>query len=118
MPLGAISQQPIDQHAPSSPQGVSHGSHKFTCTNVTLSAAADYPTGGFAVTAVQLGLTTVLVAQAEQIAAATGAVTGGLGNVAYLPSTGKIMCFNNGGTEVAANTNLNGAQVQVWAFGY
>ena len=122
MPLGTVALQntnPSTQGGGSAAPMADGNGLRVTVANVTLSSAADYPAGGFSLTPAQLGMSdAVLFAQAEQIAAASAAVTGGLGNVYYNTATSKLQCFNNGGQEVAANTNLNGAQVQIIAWGY
>jgi len=122
MPLGTVTLQntnPSTQGGGSQAPMADGNGLRVTVANVVLSSAADYPTGGFALSAASLGMAdAVLFAQAEQIAAASGAVTGGLGNVYYNTATNKLQCFNNGGTEVANNTNLNGAAVQIIAWGY
>lgn len=122
MPLGAVTilnSNPATQGGGSAAPMADGNGLIVRVVNVVLSSAADYPAGGFALSVAALGLNdAVLFAQAEQIGAASGAVTGGLGNIYYNTATNKIQCFNNGGTEVAANTNLNGAVAQIIAWGY
>ena len=90
-------------------------------TMTTLTPDASYPTGGYAVTAVQLGL--------SNVAGAVCNIVGGAANNAavaasYNATTGKVQFWVTGGTspvtlaEAAAAANLSGLTVQIIAFGY
>jgi hypothetical protein len=91
------------------------GGLKYTVNNVAFDATT-YVAGGFAV---NVGLPNkVLFSTVTVVAPATGAVTGGLGEVFYNNATGKVQALDNTGVEGAFAASLAGLTVQVLAFGY
>jgi hypothetical protein len=87
------------------------GNLRMVSTIVTLDSS--YPTGGYAVTAAQLGLQVVQHA----ITIPQLVVANGPGSARYAVSTGKLLCYIDSG-EINNATSLTGGSVQVTAFGY
>jgi hypothetical protein len=112
MALGAITAV-VDQATGATVGGVD-GGLRLSVTNIV--GDSSYPTGGSAVTPVQLGLNTVLFSQTE-VAASTGSNCASTGSV-YNASTAKLQCFANTGVEIANTTNLSGITWQVIAWGF
>lgn len=106
-----------DPHSQTQAIPVAVGDLKITVSNITFDATS-YSAGGFSITPAQLGLTTVLFAPCQQIGPSAGAVTGGLGELAYNTSTNKVQVFNSTGVEGAPTTTLSGLTIQIVAYGY
>lgn len=88
-----------------------HGDQRLTVTSVALDAS--YPTGGYAITAAQLGLNSV----AHTISSVSVAGTGGIVHTHYTPSTGKLSCYT-ATAEIANATDVSAETVEITAFGY
>lgn len=93
------------------------GIHKRTITDVTCDD--DYTTGGKAVTAAQLGLSTVISGDAAVITSSTAGDE--LDHVALLPQTdgsAKLICHLATGAECGSSEDHSGVVVRVTALGY
>ena len=116
MALGAITGQIVDPHISTTGGTVpiAVGDVKMVVANIV--GDSSYPTGGSALTPAQLGLTTVLAAQAElQVSAVTAPVATA---ATYLVGTGKFQVWQASGAEMTNATNLSTITFQIIAFGY
>jgi hypothetical protein len=111
MALGAITPVADTSQGLSGP--VNMGALAMTVT--TIVGDSSYPTGGSAVTAANLGLSTVLFSQVGA-SASSGANCASTAQT-YNLSTAKLQCFANTGIEVANTTNLSGLTLTVIAWG-
>jgi hypothetical protein len=90
-------------------------------TLTTITPDTSYPTGGYALTAAQLGLSNVADAVCNIVG---GTTNNGAVAASYNAATGKLQLWATGGTspvtlaEVASTTNVSGVTVKVAAFGY
>lgn len=92
-------------------QELSSGSFRVTVTDVTMDAS--YPTGGLAVTKAQLGLNTVIFAQASIV---TTAAAGAAVDAVYDVANQKVKLIA-AAAEVANAANTTGLVVRVTALG-
>lgn len=86
------------------------GAERYTVTDVTFDSS--YPTGGEALTAADLGLTTVNFAITSIKTAGAGSVT----EAFYVTSTGLLKAYA-AAAEIANTTDLSAVVVQIVAFG-
>lgn len=89
------------------------GSRRVTVTDITLDSS--YPTGGEAVTAANLGLSTVLFAICN-VKAVSGTVN--IANAYYDQANSKLKIYDETPGEVANAADLSSNVVRVLAFGY
>lgn len=89
------------------------GSRRVTVTDVTLDSS--YPTGGEAITAAQLGLSTVLFAFCN-VKAVSGTVN--VANAYYDSANSKIKVYDETPAEVANAASLASVVIRVMAYGY
>jgi hypothetical protein len=88
---------------------------------ITMSGAADYSVGGYALTAAQVGLPSVL--QSGMVTGPSGppnypsAGAGAAVSAQYNPSTSKLQFFGASGSELAANSVVGGIWMMI-ARGY
>jgi len=88
-------------------------------TSTVITGDASYPTGGYALTAAQLGLSVV----GDAIASIAGSATNNAADAAsWNQATGKLQLFTSGTTgalvEQTAATNVSGITVKIIAFGF
>lgn len=117
MALGTVTQQVIDPHLAQA-SSVAIGDVKMTVTNVV--GEASYTTGGPVITAAQLGLNTILFAQAEILAGSGANATSNSMSVVIQAGGGsaKLQCWSNAQAEITSATNVSGVTWQIIAFGY
>jgi hypothetical protein len=119
MALGTITNLAADPHSASQALPMTLGDIKLTITTVV--GDSSYPTGGTALTPLQLGLTTVITAFCTVTGSASNNTAIG---ASYNTSTGKLQTWASTGTspvglaETANATNLSGLTITVFAFGY
>lgn len=84
----------------------------------TLTPDTSYPTGGYAVTPAQLGLSRVSFAMCNAVGSASN---NGAATASYNQATGKVQLFTTGTTgaqvEVASAANVSGITVNILALG-
>ena|SRR6185312_10154157 len=117
MALGTVTQQVIDPHLTQA-SSVAVGDVRLTVTNVV--GEASYTTGGPVVTAAQLGLNTILFAQAEILTGSGANATSNAMSVIIQPGGGsaKLQCWSNAQAEIVSTTNVSGVTWQILALGY
>lgn len=85
----------------------------LTCKLFTVTLDTSYPTGGTAITAAQLGLSTLTTIVPNSASTATG--TWFLG---WNQATSKLMAFTATATETANTTNMSAQFCVIAAYGY
>jgi|SRR6185437_2943184 len=120
MALGTITPVAIDPHSQQAIPVVM-GDLKMTCTNVVGDGA--YSAGGSAITAAQLGLSTVLQADVQVVVPIAGVIAGvaliqGDGSVKLKTFSGTGTTPNIGLVEATGTSNQSGLTVQIQAQGY
>lgn len=111
MSVGTITRQVIGPHGEKT---VVVGDLRMTVTNVV--GSGSYTTGGDALTAKNLGLTKVIIADVSLVSG--GASNAGAANATYLKSSGKLQCWTSASAEVASTANVSGVTFQIVAYGY
>lgn len=117
MALGTITQLTDSTQGTNGP--VVPGALKQTISTVVGDSA--YATGGTALSASQLGLSTVVFAYVASVAGS--ASNNGAVQATYNTATGKLQCWATSGTSPvglveAGSVNLSGLTVTIVAFGY
>src|SRR6185312_13191263 len=87
---------------------------QLTYTDVTMSGAADYTVGGYALTAAQLGMPTIV--QSAQVSGPSGLLSplpyswpAAAASAQYNASTSKLQFFDGNGAELTANAKVGGS---------
>ena len=117
MALGTITNVIADPHSNTQAVPIRIGDVSVTVTTVV--GDGNYPTGGTALTAAQLGLSSTVLFAVCTVAGS--AANNGGSNATYNLSTGKLQVFvlTTGALAEVVNTgNLSGLTITIVAFGY